>query len=68
MEKINYYVDLNILNDQARKEVIDFYEFLIFKYGKITTTITKNKLSNFLAEPIKTNIPYTFNRSELYER
>lgn len=67
MEKINYYVDLNILNDQARKEIIDFYEFLIFKYGKITAK-PKNNLSNFLAEPIKTNTPYTFNRNELYER
>lgn len=67
MEKMNYFVDLNILNDQAQKEIIDFYEFLIFKYGKVTTK-SKNKLQNFLADPIKINIPYVFNRAELYER
>jgi hypothetical protein len=58
---------LNILNEEAQKEIIDFYEFLIFKYGK-TTSKPKNKLHNFLAEPIRTTTPYTFNRSELYER
>ena len=67
MEKTNYYVDLDILNDQAKKEVIDFYEFLIFKYGKVKTK-PRNKLQGFLAEPIKTNTQYSFNRSELYER
>jgi len=67
MEKINYHVDLNILNDQARKEIIDFYEFLIFKYGKKDNK-SKNKFQNFLADPIQSNNPYTFNRNKLYER
>ncbi len=67
MEKINYFVDLNILNDQAQREIIDFYEFLIFKYGKVST-VSKNKLKNFLAESIKVETPVNFNRNELYER
>jgi len=56
--------DLNALPEEARKELMDFYEFLLKKY-----TIKDLKLPQGFYNPIKVN---SYNiiakRDEIYER
>lgn len=68
MERTNFIIDLNTLNEEAKREIIDFYEYLLYKYRIKQTSYKKSKLQKFIANPILVNAPYTFNRSELYDR
>lgn len=63
-------LDLSSLPPEARRELLDFYEFLRSKYGKADDSDQSegNGLSAFLDESIQVDriIPYT--REELHER
>ncbi|MEW6107764.1 MAG: DUF2281 domain-containing protein [Nitrospirota bacterium] len=67
-------IDIDILPDEVKKELIDFYEFLLKKYGKKNFKLkspVKDKRVFF--ESVKKhaiNLPkdYKFNREELHER
>jgi hypothetical protein len=67
-------LDLEILPKEAKKELLDFYEYLLNKYGrakKEKVTMEKRKLQFF--ESVKKHsfvLPenYRFNREELHER
>ena len=62
-------IDLLRLPEEARKELIDFYEFLLKKYDIRKKNIKKEKFFSVL-EKYSFNLPstYKFNREELYER
>ena len=67
-------INLKILPEEARKELLDFYEYLLNKCGgakKEKPTMEKRKLQFF--KSIKKHsfvLPenYEFNREELHER
>jgi hypothetical protein len=61
-------IDLRILPEEARKELIDFYEYLISKY-KRGARRAKKRLKEILSNPIGI-LPdnYKFNREEAHER
>jgi len=61
-------LDLDILPDEAKREIKDFYEFLAKKYA---TKKAKNKKAFFDAiRKYSFRLPanYKFNREELHER
>ena len=63
-------LDLTSLPPEARRELLDFYEFLCLKYAKADRPDQSkgNGLSAFLDEPIQVDrfIPYI--REELHKR
>ncbi len=59
-------LDLDILPDEAKKEIKDFYEFLVKKYGiKFKQRDTKD-IKSIIPTPIKKFKPLT--REEIYVR
>ena len=74
MQTTKQKIDLEVLPEEARKEMMDFYEYLLNKYAKAKkekTTMEKRKLQFF--ESVKEHsfvLPenYRFNREELHER
>ena len=58
-------IDLDILPDDAKRELIDFYEYLVKKYKK-----TKNieLLEIYKRYNIKLPSNYKFDREEIHER
>jgi len=61
-------IDLEVLPEEARKELIDFYEYLISKYKRRAKRAEK-RLKEILSNPIGV-LPdnYKFNREEAHER
>ncbi|MBX6423468.1 hypothetical protein [Thermosulfurimonas sp. F29] len=59
--------DLGILPEEAKKELIDFYQFLIFKYGKRVNKV--EELKKLFTKP-KGKLPqdYRFDREEVHAR
>jgi len=65
MEKI----DLTLLPENARKELIDFYEFLMEKYVRNQENMKKESFFSTVKRYSFTLPPnYKFNREELHER
>ncbi len=61
-------IDMDILPEEVKKELMDFYEYLVNKYTKKRL---KDKKAFF--ESVKTHLfklpeDYKFNREELHER
>ena len=68
MQAVNQkYLDLEILPERARKELLDFYEYLLAKYKKDKGE--KEKLKRILSNPVGI-LPeeYKFDREEAHER
>lgn len=67
-------IDIDILPDEVKKELIDFYEYLLTKYGKKHLELKSPvKGKRVFFESVKKhaiNLPkeYKFNREELHER
>jgi prevent-host-death family protein len=72
-------IDLEQLSDSGKRELMDFYEFLVTKYGKkarefpIEKNSPKLRKKKLFFKLVKKNsfiLPedYTFNREELYAR
>ncbi len=59
-------IDLEVLPDDAKRELIDFYEYLVRKYGK------KKRVDKLMEIFNKYNIKlpkdYKFDREEIHER
>lgn len=74
MQTTKQKIDLEVLPEEARKEIIDFYCYLLNKHGRVKkrkVTIEKRKLQFF--ESVRKHsfiLPenYRFNREELHER
>lgn len=65
------FINLNSLTDEAKKELENFYEYLIFKYRQKTFQKKKENhqnFSEFLSTPIKSNDFKFLNREERNER
>ena len=67
-------LDMDILPDEVKKELLDFCEFLVTKYGKkeVKLKVTEKNKKVFFASvkkhSFKLPADYKFNREELHER
>ena len=59
-------LDLDILPEEAKKEIKDFYEFLLAKYGIKVREKNKEKIKSIIPSPVKKFCPLT--REEIYAR
>ena len=68
----DHLLDLVQLPEAAQEELVEFYEFLVYKYQRQTTKNTVNKqrvLSAIFDEANGTlPTPYVFDREALHER
>ena len=70
MQTIKQKIDLEVLPEEARKEMIDFYELLIKKYKqRISYKTMKDVEKEILADQIQIDTKkWKFKREEIYER
>lgn len=70
MQTTKQKIDLEILPEDAKKELIDFYELLIKKYKqKISYKTVKDVEKEILADQIQIDTKkWKFKREEIYER
>ncbi len=61
-------LDLSTLPDAARREVADFYQFVMHRYGRVQKrqTVAKNKLPAEFYKPIAVSQYQTVSRDEIY--
>ncbi|ACO04080.1 MAG TPA: DUF2281 domain-containing protein [Persephonella sp.] len=64
-KKEDIYINIGILPEEARNELLNYYEYLLKKYNKNK----KELLKTLLSDP-KGKLPenYKFNREEAHER
>jgi len=67
MNKTAEDIDLTILPDNARRELLDFYEFLIKRYGKKGEGKTA-RYRRLVSKPLKVSNIVIPLREELHER
>lgn len=60
-------IDLSILTDDAKKELIDFYQFLRERYEKKGIKKTQ-RFKRLISNPLKVKNIIIPDRQELYER
>jgi len=63
-------INLKILPEEARKTLLDFYEYLVSRYRKNADKLDKeNRLKKILSNPVGV-LPadYKFDREEAHER
>lgn len=66
-QKLAQKVDMSILTDEARKELLDFYLFLVERYS-VRNIEKTDRFKNLISSPLKVgkiDIPL---RESLYER
>lgn len=59
-------INLSILTEEARKEIVDFYLFLVKKYGKIQVRKTK-KFEKMISNPLRVKNLVIPSREQLNE-
>ncbi len=57
-------LDLSLLSEQAKQELIDFYQFLLERYG--TKSRSLRKLPETFYDPVKTRTYQRVDRGEIY--
>jgi len=65
-------IEVDVLPDNAKRELFDFYEYLVSKYGKSPKEVSpierKNKfLKSISRHSFKLPADYKFNREEIHE-
>lgn len=60
-------IDLTILPDHLKKELIDFYQFLVARYG-IKKVKKKKRFQKIISNPLKVSNIIILPREELHER
>jgi len=67
METTNQEIDLSILSGEAKRELIDFYFFLVDKYGRTKAKKAK-KFEKLILNPLRVEKIIIPPREQLYER
>ncbi|MHA1169662.1 MAG: DUF2281 domain-containing protein [Candidatus Hodarchaeales archaeon] len=62
---ITMVMDISILPEKARKELLDFYNYLITKYS-IKKTKQKKRFQKLLADPVKVDKIIIPSRDEIH--
>ena len=71
MSKLASRIDLSILPDNAVKLLIDFYDFLVERYGKNkpkSKSTSDKKFDKFISESIEVEEIVIPSREEIHER
>jgi hypothetical protein len=68
-----YDIELDVLPETAKKELLDFYEYLVVKYSKKRKDVTlaskkKAFFSSIKEHQFRLPAGYKFNRDEIHER
>jgi hypothetical protein len=63
--KNTQYLDLSPLSVRARQELLDFYQYLLERYGKQQRS--NKPLPEMFYRPVKTRTYKKFNREEIYD-
>lgn len=61
-------IDMDILPEEIKKELFDFYEYLANKYGKKRLKDKKMFFESVKLHSLKLSEDYRFDREELHER
>jgi len=61
-------IDMGILPEEVKKELLDFYEYLANKYGKKKLKDKKTFFESVKLHLFKLPEDYIFDREELHER
>ena len=61
-------IDINVLPEEVKKQLLDFYEYLVNKYGKKKLKDKKEFFESVKVHSFKLPKDYKFNREELHER
>lgn len=68
----HHFIDLICLPEEARQELLTFYEFLLFKHQRQEKGSTQEKkaILKEIFQEAKGKLPvgYSFNRAEIHER
>lgn len=67
MKTTNQEIDLSILSEEAKRELIDFYFFLVDKYGRTKVKKAK-KFEKLILNPLRVEKIIIPPREQLYER
>jgi hypothetical protein len=67
MKTTNQEIDLSILSEEAKRELIDFYSFLVDKYGRTKVKKAK-KFEKLILNPLRVEKIIIPPREQLYER
>lgn len=67
MATVKQEIDLSALSEEARKELIDFYQFLVGKYGRSRPKKSK-RFQRIIEHPLKVKNIIIPPREQLYER
>ena len=67
MATIKQEIDLSVLSAEARKELVDFYQFLVEKYGRSRSKKAK-RFQNLIEHPMRVKKIIIPAREQLYER
>ncbi len=57
-------LDVSLLSEQAKQELMDFYHFLLERYG--TQPRSRKRLPETFYDPVKTRAYQRFDREEIY--
>ena len=53
MATVKQELDISVLSEEARKELVDFYQFLVGKYGKKIRAGKTKRFQNIVEHPLK---------------
>jgi len=67
---IGNFIDLNTLSKSVKNELIDYYQFLLLKYGEEKRNLNQEKTFLEVARKYRTPMPvdFKFDRDEANER
>jgi len=68
MATVKQELDISVLSEEARKELVDFYQFLVGKYGKKIRAGKTKRFQNIVEHPLRVKSIVIPPREQLYER
>jgi len=67
MATVKQEIDISVLSAEARKELVDFYQFLVDKYGRVRARKAK-RFQNLVERPLRVKNIVIPAREQLHER
>jgi len=67
MATVKQEIDLSVLSEESRKELVDFYQFLVGRYGRRKTRKVR-RFQNLIERPLRVKSIIIPLREQLYAR
>ena len=67
MATVKREIDISVLSEEARRELVDFYQFLLGKYGRARARKAK-RFQNLVERPLRVKNIVIPPREQLHER